>query len=100
LIQRGPAVKNEVVAILHLGEEEPVLAAATFAFALFEEPSQTGQPFLPAAEEVMGSQGIGQLLELAWITAFEEGIGTLLKIDALVAYALSQPVVLIEANPC
>jgi hypothetical protein len=30
------------VAILHLREEEPVLAAATFAFALFEERSQTG----------------------------------------------------------
>jgi len=41
-----------------LGEEEPVLAAATFAFALFEERSQTGQPFLSAAEQVVGSQGI------------------------------------------
>jgi len=42
LIQCGPAVKNEVVAILHLGEEEPVLAAATFAFTFFEERGQTG----------------------------------------------------------
>ena len=42
LIQCGPAVKNEVVTILDLGEEEPVLAAATFAFAVFEERGQTG----------------------------------------------------------
>ena len=41
LIQCGPAVKNEIVAILHLGEEEPVLAARFFAFAVFEERSQT-----------------------------------------------------------
>jgi hypothetical protein len=33
-------VKDQVVAIFHLGEEEPVLAAATFAFAFFEKWSQ------------------------------------------------------------
>src|SRR6516164_10319136 len=32
------------------------------------------------------------------MTAFEKGIGTLLKIDAFRAHALSQPVVLVEAN--
>ena len=32
------------------------------------------------------------------MTAFEERIGTLLKIDAFGAHALSQPVVLIETN--
>ena len=32
------------------------------------------------------------------MTAFEECIGTLLKIDAFVMHALSQPVVLIETN--
>ena len=42
LIQCGPAVKNEVVTILDLGEEEPVLAAATFAFTFFEERGQRG----------------------------------------------------------
>jgi hypothetical protein len=79
LIECGPAVKNEVVAKLHLGEEEPVLAAATFAFALFEERSQTGRLFLPAAEQVVGAQAICQLLELAWMTAFEKCIGHCLK---------------------
>src|SRR5260370_8970154 len=100
LIQCGPAVKNEVVAKLHLGEEEPVLAAATFAFAFFEERSQTGQPFLPAAEQVVGAQAICELLELLWMTASEECIGTLLKIDAFGTHAFSQPVVLLEANTC
>jgi hypothetical protein len=42
LIQCGAPVKDEVVAILHLGEKEPVLTAATFAFAFFEEGSQAG----------------------------------------------------------
>src|SRR6516164_6490743 len=44
------------------------------------------------------SQGIGQLLELVRMTASEEGIGTLLKIDAFGTHALSQPMVLIETN--
>ena len=35
-------VKDQVVAILHLGEKEPVLTAGSFAFAVFEEGRQTG----------------------------------------------------------
>ena len=46
----------------------------------------------------MGSQGICQLLELPWMSASEERIGALLKIDVFGAHAVSQPVVLIEAN--
>ena len=33
------------------------------------------------------------------MVAFEEGIGTLLKIDAFAQHALGQPVVLVEADP-
>jgi len=53
---------------------------------------------LATAEQIVRRQGIGQLLELLRMTAFEERIGTLLKIDAFGAHAVSQPVVLIEAN--
>jgi hypothetical protein len=42
LIQCGAPVKDQVVTIFDLGEKEPVLTAATFAFAVFEEGSQTG----------------------------------------------------------
>jgi len=31
---------------------------------------------LAAAEQIVWRQGIGQLLELLWMTAFEERIGT------------------------
>jgi hypothetical protein len=55
---------------------------------------------LSAAEQIVGGQGICQFLELAWMTAFEEGIGTLLKINAFDAQAVSQPMVLIQANAC
>ena len=75
-----------------------MLTAAGFAFAFFEEGSQTGQPFLPATGQIVGRQGICQLLKLLRMTAFEERIGTLLKIDPFGAHAVGQPVVLIEAN--
>ena len=42
LIQRSAPVKDQVVAILHLREKEPVLTAASFAFAFFEKRSQAG----------------------------------------------------------
>ena len=41
-IQCGAPVKDQVVTIFDLGEKEPMLTAATFAFAFFEERSQTG----------------------------------------------------------
>jgi hypothetical protein len=53
---------------------------------------------LSAAEQIVRSQGICQLLELLWMSASEERIGTLFKIDFFGAHADSQPVVLIEAN--
>ena len=64
MVECSAPVKDQVVAILHLGKKEPVLTAASFAFAFIEEGSQTGEPFLPAAEQIVCSQGIGQLLEL------------------------------------
>ena len=98
LIQCGPPVKDQVVTILHLREEKPMLTARFFAFAFLEERSQIGQLFLPAAQQIMGSQGICKLLKFLRMTAFEECIGTLLKIDAFSKHALSQPVVLVEAE--
>ena len=53
---------------------------------------------MPAAEQILGSQGIGQFLKLLRMTASEERIGTLLKIDAFGTHAVSQPVVLIKAD--
>src|ERR1700757_5347469 len=46
----------------------------------------------------MCSQGICQFLELLWMAACKERIGTLLKIDAFGTHAVSQPMVLIEAD--
>jgi hypothetical protein len=47
-----------------------------------------------------GQSRICKLLKFLRMTAFEEGIRTLLKIDAFAARPVSQPVVLIEAQTC
>ena len=39
LVQCSSAMEDEVITILHLGEKEPVLTAAIFAFAVFKEGS-------------------------------------------------------------
>ena len=41
-IECGTPMKDQVVTIFDLGEKEPVLTAASFAFAFFEEGSQAG----------------------------------------------------------
>ena len=50
LIQCGAPVKDQVVTIFDLGEKEPVLTAASFAFAFFEERSQALKPCCRVAE--------------------------------------------------
>ena len=59
-----------------------MLAAGFLAFAVFEEWSQAGQPFLSAAQQIVGGQGIGQFLKLLRMAAIQKCIGTLLKIDS------------------
>src|SRR5208283_1551954 len=100
LIQCRPPAKDQVVAIFDLCKEEPVLTAGFLTFAFFEEWSETGEPFLPATQQIVGGQGICQFLKLLRMAAFEERIGTLLKIDAFCAHPVGQPMVLIEANAC
>ena len=55
---------------------------------------------LPTAQQIVYGQGICQFLELLWVAAIEECIGTLFKIDAFGVHQISQPMVLIEANAC
>jgi hypothetical protein len=99
LIERCSAAKNQVVTILHLGKEKPVLATGSVAFALFEKWSQTGEPFLAATQKIVCSQRIGQLLKPLWLAASQECVGTLLKIDPFFAHPISQPVMLIQTDP-
>src|SRR4029077_9449729 len=99
LIERCPATKDQIVTIFHLGKEKPVLATGSFTFALFEKWSQTGEPFLAATQKIVCSQRIGQLLKLLRLTASQECVGTLLKIDGFFAHPISQPVVLIQTDP-
>jgi hypothetical protein len=91
LIERRSAMKNQVVAIFHLGKEKPVLATGTVTFALFEKRSQIGEPFLATAQKIVCGQRIGQLLKLFWPTASEERVGTLPKIDGLFAHSIKCP---------
>jgi hypothetical protein len=45
-IHGGAAMKDQVVAILHLGEEQTMLTPSVFAFLVGDEGSEHCQPFL------------------------------------------------------
>src|SRR6267143_634322 len=47
-VQGGTAAEDEIVAVLHLGKEQPMLAAGLAAFFLGEEGGKGGEPFLTA----------------------------------------------------
>lgn len=63
LVERGAPMKDQIVAEFDLREEEPMLAARLSAFAFAEERGEAGEPFVAAARQILGRQGVGQLLE-------------------------------------
>ena len=56
------------------------------------------QPLLAADQDVLGREGVGEGLEGLGVPAVEEGIAALPDGDASLAQALSQPVMLIQAD--
>jgi hypothetical protein len=53
---------------------------------------------LTAGQQILGREGVGEFLQTFRVAAFEEGVGTLLEVDLLLAHPDGQPVVLIEAH--
>jgi hypothetical protein len=47
-IHGGAPIRDQVVAILHLGEKQTILASSVFAFLVGDEWSERCQPFLAA----------------------------------------------------
>src|SRR5438067_11670210 len=76
-----------------------MLAACLSALSFAEERGEAGQPFLAAARQILGSQGIGQLLETLRCAAAQKSIRALLEIEVLLMHPLGQPVMLIETDP-
>ena len=61
-IHRGAAMEDEVVAILHLREEEAMLTTSMLPFLVGDERSERGQPLLAALQQVLSGEGVGEFL--------------------------------------
>jgi hypothetical protein len=81
-VESGPPVKDQVVAVLNLGEEQPMPTAGLGAFPRGEERGEAGEPFLAAARQVARRQRVGEFLEALQDPALQEGIATLREVDA------------------
>ena len=53
---------------------------------------------MAAGHQISRGERVGEFLQLIGSCAFQEGIGALLESDALLAHAVCQPVVLVEAD--
>jgi hypothetical protein len=62
-VQRSAPVEHEIVVILYLGKEQPMLAAMVLAFVFGEERREAGQPLLAAGQQIFGRQRISHLLQ-------------------------------------
>jgi hypothetical protein len=63
-----------------------------------EKGCEVRQPLLAASHEISRNERVGEYLHSIGCCAFQEGIGELLESDAVLAQAISQPVVLVEAD--
>jgi hypothetical protein len=98
-VQRGPTTEDQVVAVLDLGQKQPMLTRSVCAFGGREERREGAQPLLRATLEVTRGEGIGPRLSARRGTAREEGIAALPKGPALSPQARGEPVMLIETHP-
>lgn len=62
-VEGGPPIKDQVVAVFDLREEQAVVATGVVAFSRCEKRGETDQPFVAAAGKVFGGEGVGQLLQ-------------------------------------
>ena len=99
VIQCRAAMEDEVVAELDLREEQRMLVAGLLPLPCGKERSKTRQPLLAAGQQVPRGERVGELLEALGRRAFKKGISTLLKVDAVLAHSVGEPVMLIEAHP-
>jgi hypothetical protein len=98
-IESRPPMEDQVVAVLDLRDEQPVLTAGPSTFPVGKERGESREPLLPAAHEIAGGQGIGEFLQPLRLDALQEGVDTLLKADAFGAELIRQPVMLIQTDP-
>src|SRR6266498_1102519 len=98
IIEGGPPMEDQVVAVLDLRKEQTMLAAGASSLLVGEEWGEAGEPFLPAAREIACRQGVGQFLEPLRVRALQEGVGALLEADALGPQLIRQPMVLVETD--
>ena len=61
-VPRGTATEDEVVAVLDLGEEQPVLAARLLSLPGGEEWREACQPFLAAGHQISRGQRVREFL--------------------------------------
>ena len=66
IVQRRTATEDEVVAVLDLREEQPVLAARLLSLSGGEERREARQPFLAAGHQISRGQRVREFLQTIW----------------------------------
>src|ERR1035438_1662005 len=91
-------MEHQVVAVLHLGDEQAVLTTMVLTLGLGKEWREEGQLLLTTAQQILGGGRVSQFLESLGVAAFQEGIGTLLEVNLLLAHPGRDPVMLIQTH--
>jgi len=71
-VERSAPVEHEIVAILYLGKEQPMLATLVLAFVFGEERREAGQPLLAAGQQIFRREQVSQMLSLHFRKTLED----------------------------
>jgi hypothetical protein len=97
-IDGGATTEDQIVAVLYLRKKQAVLNTGVLSLFGSEKGDEAGQPLLSTADHLVGMEGIGEFLKSLRIGTLPEGVGALLKTNARLLQAQSQPVMLIETD--
>ena len=75
-----------------------MLNASLLSLLGSEKGSEAVQPLLATSDQIVGGEGIGEFLQGFRIGTLQESVSALLKADATLFHAQSQPVMLIETD--
>ena len=91
-------MEDQIVAELGLREEQSMPAAGFFPLRCGEERREAGKPLPAATDKIVRGQLIGEFLQAFGVGATHKGVRRLPEADALLAHAVGEPMMLVEAD--
>ena len=98
-VNGGTAMEDEVVAILHPGEEQAMSASCLLPFLAGDKRGEGRKPLLTTLRQIPSGERVGPFWQAGRVAAPQEGVAARAKADPLGSHPDRQPVMRIPTHP-